>query len=76
MKTNMTMHEYLQAINVIGYEGADGQFYWGEEGDTYASRYHDLERIQYRFFFDFDRPGGLWIVSREPGVTDPEGELG
>ncbi len=74
-KANLALQSYIPAINVIGYQGSDGHYYWANPDDSYYSYYQDLEYIQYRRFFDFDRPGGLWIVSREPGVTDPEGEL-
>jgi hypothetical protein len=71
-KANMTLHNYLVAINVIGYEAEDGTFCYAEEGDPDYSYYQDLERMQYMTFFDYEREDGLWLMSTSPGVTDPK----
>lgn len=73
-KAELSLHEYLQAVNIIGYEDHTGSFQWGDAGDVDYDYYAQLEQIQYRYFFDYEREGGLWVMSTAPGVTNPNDE--
>lgn len=73
-KAELSLHEYLQAVNIIGYEDHTGSFQWGNAGDVDYDYYAQLEQIQYRYFFDYEREGGLWVMSTAPGVTNPNDE--
>ncbi len=73
MKAQMSLHQQLQSVNLIGYQGADGQFYWNDDASSpYHRAYQDLGMIQYRYFFDFPREDGLYMTSTSPGTTRPD----
>jgi len=71
-QTQMGLHEYLQAINIIAYEGVDGTLYWDDATNGYYQQYRDLWKIQYRYFFDFYREDGIYMTSTMPGTTRPD----
>lgn len=50
-KAQIAIRQEMPAINLMGYQGADREWYWHEQSSDYEDSYYALQYMQYRMLF-------------------------
>ncbi len=68
-KAQLAIRELMPAVNLIGYQGADRDWYWHGQASDYVAGFYDLAHLQYRMLFR-NGEGNLYDVERADATND------